>query len=157
NCRDVGMIQRCQHVRFALETLHPVRIGRELRWQELQRDNAIQLRIRRAIYLAHAALANEGKDFVMPDLDAAFQEHSADYTQSFFKEHAIGKSGLAQPPVDRMVVVGASRGTFVIPFIPLSGKTGQIAETPSSIYVCMNSINSEVLDKQTTDIFPSWT
>ena len=55
--RDVRMIQRGQHLRFALESREPVGISRERLGQDLDRDVAIQPRVARAIDLAHAARA----------------------------------------------------------------------------------------------------
>ncbi len=61
---DVGMAERRQHLRFALETGEPLGIVGERFRQDLQRDVAAKLRIPGAIHLAHAALANRGQDFV---------------------------------------------------------------------------------------------
>ena len=56
---DVRMIQRREHLRFALEPREPIRIGRERLRQDLERDVAIQPRVAGAIHLAHAARADE--------------------------------------------------------------------------------------------------
>ena len=57
-----GMIQRGERLRFALEAREPVGIACEGVGQDLDRDIAIQLRIARAIHLAHAARADLGGD-----------------------------------------------------------------------------------------------
>ena len=54
---DVGMIQRRQHPRFALEAREAFRIAREEPWQDLDRDLATELLVMGAIDLAHAASA----------------------------------------------------------------------------------------------------
>ena len=61
---DVRMIQRGEDFRFALKARQPVRISRQRRRQDLDRDLALQLRVRRPIHLAHAAFADLGGDFV---------------------------------------------------------------------------------------------
>ena len=60
---DVRMVQRGEHLRFALEAREAIRIARERVGQDLQRDVAIQLRIARAIHLAHAAGAKGRRGF----------------------------------------------------------------------------------------------
>jgi hypothetical protein len=55
---DVGMVQRRQELRFALKASQAFRIGGERFRQDFERDVAIQLRIARAIYLAHATRAD---------------------------------------------------------------------------------------------------
>ncbi len=72
---DVGMTERGQHLRFALETGEPLGIVRERFWQDLQRDVTTELRIPRAIHLAHATLANRGQDFVRTYTCARSQCH----------------------------------------------------------------------------------
>ena len=61
---DVGMIQRRERLRFAREPREPIGIVRERVRQDLDRDVAIQLRVARAIHLAHAAFADLRGDFV---------------------------------------------------------------------------------------------
>ena len=61
---DVGMIQRRECLRFAREARQAIGIARHGLRQDLQRDLAIQLRVARAIDLAHAAGAKEREDFV---------------------------------------------------------------------------------------------
>ena len=61
---DVRMIQRGQRLRFARESRQAIRIVRERLGQDLDRDVAIQLRIARAIDLAHAPFADLRGDFV---------------------------------------------------------------------------------------------
>ena len=70
---DVRMVERGQHLRFALETGEAIRIAREGVRQDLQRDLAIQLGIARAIDLAHAAGPEGGEDLVRAEADAGLQ------------------------------------------------------------------------------------
>ena len=64
NLRDVGMIERRQRLRLALESRQPLRVAGKRRRQRLQRDVAAQLRVARPIDLAHAAGAEWSKHFV---------------------------------------------------------------------------------------------
>ena len=61
---DVRMVERREDFGFALEAREPVGVGRERRRQDLDRDLALQLRVGRAIDLAHAAFADLRGDLV---------------------------------------------------------------------------------------------
>ena len=71
--RDVRMIQLRKNLRFTLETAHAVGICGEVLWKNFYRDTAAQLRICRAIHLAHSAFAEKVRDLVRaesgPDCD----------------------------------------------------------------------------------------
>ena len=56
---DVRMIQRGEHARLALEAREPVGVARERARQDLDRDVAPELRVARAVHLAHAAGAEQ--------------------------------------------------------------------------------------------------
>jgi hypothetical protein len=58
------MVEQRERLRFACEPSEPIWIVGEGVGQELQRDVAIQLRVARAIHLAHAAFADLRGDFV---------------------------------------------------------------------------------------------
>ena len=60
---DVGMIQRGEDLGFALEARQPIGVVRERFGQDLDRDVAIQLRVARAIDLAHPACADAARGF----------------------------------------------------------------------------------------------
>ena len=64
NVRDVRMVERGERLRFAREPRQPIRIAGERIGQDLQRDVAIELRVARAIDLAHAPGADDGEDLV---------------------------------------------------------------------------------------------
>ena len=53
--RDVGMVQRFERLRLALEAGDALRIAGERLGQDLDRHVAIELRVARAIHFAHAA------------------------------------------------------------------------------------------------------
>ena len=61
---DVRMIERRDRARLALEAVAKLRVGRERRGEDLDRDGAIEPRVARAIDLAHAARADERDDFI---------------------------------------------------------------------------------------------
>ena len=67
------MIQRSQHLRFALEARQAIDVTRKGVGQHLNRDIAIQPRIARAIHLAHAAGADEADHFVRAETIAGRQ------------------------------------------------------------------------------------
>ena len=67
---DVRMIEGREHFRLALEPREPIDISGERRRQDLDRDLAFQLRVRRSKHLAHPAFANLGRDFVDTDTSA---------------------------------------------------------------------------------------
>ena len=54
--RDVGMVQGGERLRLAREPREPLGIAREELGQHLDGDVAIELRVARAIHLAHARL-----------------------------------------------------------------------------------------------------
>jgi hypothetical protein len=73
--RDVWMIQRRQHLRFATEARQTIRIVGDRRQQHLDRHVAIQLRIARAIHLAHPAGTERRHDFVGTEFRSRREAH----------------------------------------------------------------------------------
>ena len=73
NRPDVRVVERGEHLRFALETGEAIRITGEGIGQDLQRDLAIQLGIPGAIHLAHAARPEGGENLVRAEADAGLQ------------------------------------------------------------------------------------
>ena len=61
---DVLMIERREDLGFAAEARDALRVSGEQGRQDLDRDLAFELRVLRAIDLAHAARAERGDDFV---------------------------------------------------------------------------------------------
>jgi hypothetical protein len=58
------MIERGEELRLAFKPRQPVTVRGERFGQDLDRDVALQLRVARAIHLAHAARAERGHHFV---------------------------------------------------------------------------------------------
>ncbi len=67
NGRDVRMIERGEELRLALEPQPAVGLECEQLGQDLQRDVAIQLRVARAVHLAHSADTQRADDMVGTD------------------------------------------------------------------------------------------
>ena len=75
--QDVGMRQRGDGLRFAIESREPLRIARDRLGQNLDGDVAIEARIARAIHLAHPTSAKRIEDFVAAEPAAGGQGHGA--------------------------------------------------------------------------------
>ena len=69
------MVERREHPRFALEARQAVGIRGEDARQNFERDVAPELRVARAIHLAHAARAEQCVDLV--DADASTGQHGS--------------------------------------------------------------------------------
>ena len=67
---DVRMVQRREHFGFALKAREPIVVSREQRRQNLDGDLAFELRIRRAVDLAHAAGSNGRDDLIWTETGA---------------------------------------------------------------------------------------
>jgi hypothetical protein len=65
----------CEQLGFTLKAVYSVSISGKLFREDLDRDFTLQLQITRAIYLAHAALAEESGDFMRSELRANGQSH----------------------------------------------------------------------------------
>src|SRR5207249_331066 len=72
---DVGVIQRREHPRLALETGEAIAVLEEEIRQGLDRDLAVQLQVPRAVDLSHAAPANRGDDLVRADAGTGCESH----------------------------------------------------------------------------------
>ena len=70
---DVRMIERGEHVRFALKARQPVRIADDRGGEHLDGDRPFQIAVGRAIHLAHPAGANLGGDLVRTETGACSQ------------------------------------------------------------------------------------
>ena len=69
------VIERCQHLRFALEARHTLGIGGQRFGQNLDGDIAMEPGIPGAIHLAHAARTKGGHDLVVRESSAGGQRH----------------------------------------------------------------------------------
>ncbi len=74
---DAGVIERRQHAGFALKAGQTFGIAGDGRGENLDGDVALELRVEGAVHLAHAALADHRKDFVVAELVAGGQGHGA--------------------------------------------------------------------------------
>jgi hypothetical protein len=74
--RDVGVIQRGQQLRFALEARHVLGVVGQRGGQDFDGDVAIELGIAGAVNLAHATGAKRGKYLVRAEFVAYRQRHS---------------------------------------------------------------------------------
>jgi hypothetical protein len=72
---DVWMVQRGEHLGFALKAGEAIRIRREGLGQNLQRDVAIELRVAGAIHLSHPARPKERDDLVGAETGARRKGH----------------------------------------------------------------------------------
>lgn len=73
--RNLGMIERGQYLRFALEPREPFGIGRERLSQHLQRHVAIELPVARTIHLAHPAGSERRNDLERAQASTDDQRH----------------------------------------------------------------------------------
>src|SRR5262245_54725536 len=71
------MIQRGEDVGFAREPRAPIGVPGEQRRQDFQRDLALQLRVARAIDLAHPARAEGSENLVGTKVSAGCQPHAS--------------------------------------------------------------------------------
>ena len=76
-CGDVRVIQRRQRLRLAREPRQPIGIAGEGVRQDFERDVAIELRIARAVHLAHPAGAQQRENFERPKERAGRKAHAA--------------------------------------------------------------------------------
>ena len=74
NRGDVGMIQRSQHLRFALEAGEPLRIMRKRFGHDFDGHGAPELRVMRLIDLSHPARTNGADDVVRAEFGPSVQQ-----------------------------------------------------------------------------------
>ena len=93
---DVGMIQRRQHLRFALEARHVLRVAGQGGGQHLDGDVAFELGVAGAIDLAHAARAEGREDLIGAEFGAGGESH---FLRSLvqFKTTVMGEGGAVRP------------------------------------------------------------
>ena len=72
---DVRMIELRDGAGFAIEALAELRVGREQRRENLDRDRTIEPRVAGPVDLAHTAGADEREHFVGAEADAGCQGH----------------------------------------------------------------------------------
>ena len=69
------MIERRDGAGFPFESFSAVGVGRKLRGQDLDGDEAIEPGVPRFIHFAHAAAAEEVQDFVRPETRSGYERH----------------------------------------------------------------------------------
>ena len=72
---DVWMIERREHVRFSPEPGEAFRVAPQRLGKNLQSDITTELGVAAAVYLSHAALSDDGDDFVRPEARARRERH----------------------------------------------------------------------------------
>jgi len=87
------MAERGQEARFTLEPRAALRIGQQLRREDLDRDITLQLGVASAVYDAHSAGTDQGDDAILADLLA---DHGARRILQHGQECAIASSIVAQ-------------------------------------------------------------
>ena len=83
NGADIRMIERREDLSFTLEAGESTGVQRKFGRKDLQGDSAIELRIARAIGLAHAASPDGGQDFIRPETGAKSQCQKRRYGLGF--------------------------------------------------------------------------
>jgi len=74
---DVGVIERCDGLRLALEAGETLAVVGEVRRQRLDRHLALEARVAREVNLAHPAGAQQAEDLVGSDARSDFEGHPA--------------------------------------------------------------------------------
>ena len=72
---DVGMIERRDGSRLALEALFQIRIGREMSWQDFDGDVAAETHVPCAIHFSHPTRTERCEDLVGAKSGARGQGH----------------------------------------------------------------------------------
>ena len=72
---DIGVVQRREQLRLALESRDAIRVGHESVGEDLDRDVATELGVARAIDLAHPAGAEWRDDFIRPEARTVSKQH----------------------------------------------------------------------------------
>ena len=75
NRENVWMRERGDRFSLSLEPRAPIRIGGKRRWQDFDRDVAVEARVPGAIDLTHAARTEWAEDFVRAEASTGTQRH----------------------------------------------------------------------------------
>jgi len=73
---DIRVVQRGGCAGFLLESTEAIDVGRKCSGEDFDRDITSESRIARTVYLAHAASAEGGDDFVRAETGAGSEGHS---------------------------------------------------------------------------------
>ena len=99
-CRDVRMVERREDFGFALEPRKPIGIGAKVAGRTLIATSRFELRVARAIDLAHAARAEGGEDLVRAEASRRRERH----TESDYRSRTPARP--AKIPAQRRVGCG---------------------------------------------------
>ncbi len=77
NPGDVGMVQRSEDFRFALEPGQSIAVGRHGAGEDLDGDLSLEVGVRCAIDLSHPAHADVGGDFIRTETGSWGEGHEA--------------------------------------------------------------------------------
>ena len=95
---DIGVIQRRQHSRLALEPRHPVGVGRELLGQHLEGHLAAELGVLGAPHLSHPARAERPQNLVRTESLSLFHSPAASLILKMYLNSGYKNSGLKTTP-----------------------------------------------------------
>jgi len=137
---DVGVVERRDRLRLALEAVAELRVLRELGGKDFDRDAAIESGITRAIHLAHATGSDRRDDFIWAEPCTGRNCHrSSDYTfdlswarfdrASRRRRHKIHSTRLSRVKV---IAVNPSPRVFVMRRIPSPATRARFDLAPSS-------------------------
>ena len=73
--RDVRMVQRREQLRFAMKARQALRVAGDFRQQHFDRDVAVELRVARAVHLAHAACPEQRLNLIPAEPRSNAQRH----------------------------------------------------------------------------------
>jgi hypothetical protein len=82
NDADIRVLERGQHLGFALKPRQAVGIRGEQIWQDLQRNVAIEPAVAGAIDLAHATRTDLGDNFIGAKTRPGSEPHGTDSTRT---------------------------------------------------------------------------
>src|SRR6267143_896482 len=73
---DIGMVEARRRARFLLEAVQPVTVCGEFGGQKLNRDDALEPRVPRAVDFTHAACAEQSNNFKGTEFSAHSESHN---------------------------------------------------------------------------------
>ena len=138
NGGDVGMVQRGEELRFALEAGQPIGIAGEEVGQDLERDVAPEPRVAGAKHLAHAPGAELADDLVRAQFRAGSQGHvvGGNSTGSWFTVQGSGFRGSRGSRGSGRLNGGGTltvkRITVIVPACPPTSTSRNSATAPAS-------------------------
>ena len=105
-CRDVGMVQRGEHFGFALKARQPLESAATSVGKHLERDVALQVRVGRAVHLAHPAHTDEGGHSVRSDSSPRRKGHRIEdsIVRTVELQRSIGGRGACATSMARRAV-----------------------------------------------------